>query len=275
MCSRCAPACKAPLVRLVLVLTVALVAVPLGLASRTGPEPHRRPHVPLPAELRRAVTLAVDRGRPVYCGGRRSNAIALTFDDGPGEYTSRLVAILRRAGARATFFVVGNRLQYWPAVVRDEATVGVVGDHSWSHAHLTRLPRWLAWLELARTQYALSHVLGHTPRLFRAPYEEHDSSLDATAASFGLVDVFWSVVSGDDQPKPKPTVRSVVRNVTAGLRPGAIVLMHDLHPWTVQAMPQILRAIRLRGLRAVTVPELLALDTAAGHERCLLPPGRS
>jgi peptidoglycan/xylan/chitin deacetylase (PgdA/CDA1 family) len=51
--------------------------------------------------------------------------------------------------------------------------------------------------------------------------------------------------------------------------------MHDLHPWTVQAMPQILRAIRLRGLRAVTVPELLALDTAAGHERCLLPPGRS
>ncbi len=148
----------------------------------------------------------------------------------------------------------------------------MVGDHSWSHAHLTRLPRWLAWLELARTQYALSQALGHAPQLFRAPYEEHDSSLDATAASFGLVDVFWSVLSGDD--RPKPTVRSIVRNVTAGLRPGAIVLMHDLHPWTVRAMPQILRAIRLRGLRAVTVPELLALDTGAEHEGCLLPPAR-
>jgi peptidoglycan/xylan/chitin deacetylase (PgdA/CDA1 family) len=181
------------------------------------------------------------------------------------------VAILRAAGARATFFVVGNRLQYWPGVVRDEETVGVVGDHSWSHAHLTQLPRWLAWLELARTQYAVSQELGHAPTLFRAPYEEHDQTLDATVGSLGLVEVFWSVLSGDDQPKA--TARSVVRHVLAGLRPGAIVLMHDIHPWTVRAMPRILRAIRLRGLRAVTVPELLALDAPAEHQGCPLAPG--
>jgi len=256
---------------LVLAATLGLVVVPLAIASRIGPEPSRRPHVPLQWEQRRAVTLALQRGTPVYCGGRRSNAVALTFDDGPGEYTRRLLEVLQAAGAHATFFVVGNRLQYWPGVVRDEEKVGVVGDHSWSHAHLTTLPRWLAWLELARTQYAVSQELGHAPRLFRAPYEEHDPALDATVGSLGLVEVFWSVLSGDDQPKA--TARSVVRNVLAGLRPGAIVLMHDIHPWTLRALPRILRAIRLRGLRAVTVPELLALDAPAAHQGCPLAPG--
>jgi peptidoglycan/xylan/chitin deacetylase (PgdA/CDA1 family) len=217
------------------------------------------------------VALALERGQPVYCGGHRSNAVALTFDDGPGEYSRHLVAILRAAGARATFFVVGNRLQYWPGVVRDEETVGVVGDHTWSHADLTQLPRWLAWLELARTQYAVSQQLGHAPGLFRAPYERHNPALDATVASLGLVEVFWSVDSRDDQRKT--TARRVLRNVLAGLRPGAIVLMHDLHPWTIRAVPKILRAIRLRGLRAVTVPELLALDAPAEHQGCPLAPG--
>ena len=163
--------------RLALVLAaLGLVAVPLALASRVGPESYRRPHVPLQLEQQRAVALARRRDEPIYCGARRSNAVALTFDDGPGEYSRRLVAILRAAGAHATFFVVGNRLQYWPGVVRDEETVGVVGNHSWSHAHLPELPRWLAWLELARTQYAVSQELGHAPTLFRAPYEEHDAS---------------------------------------------------------------------------------------------------
>jgi peptidoglycan/xylan/chitin deacetylase (PgdA/CDA1 family) len=260
-------------VRLTLLTASALglVLVPLALASRVGPEPYRRPHVPLESEQRRALALALERGQPVYCGGRRSNAVALTFDDGPGEYTRRLLGILRAAGAHATFFLVGNRLQYWPGVARADETVGVVGNHSWSHAHLTELPRWLAWLEVERTTFALSQELGHAPRLFRAPYEEHDQTVDATVASLGLIEVFWSVASGDD--RPNATARSVVRNVLAGLRPGAIVLMHDIHPWTVRAMPRILRAIRLRGLRAVTVPELLALDAPAEHQGCPLAPG--
>ena len=248
-----------------------LVLVPLALASRTGPEPYRRPHVPLLWEQRRAVMKALVRGVPLYCGGRRSNAVALTFDDGPGEYTAKVLALLRGAGARATFFVVGNRLQYWPRLAREEAELGAVGNHTWSHPHLTQLPRWLEWLELARTQVAIGAATGHEPRLFRAPYEQHDPTVDGVARSFGLVEVFWSVASGDDQPRA--TARSVVRNVLAGLRPGAIVLMHDIHPWTLRALPQILQAIRLRGLRAVTVPELLALDAPAAHQGCPLAPG--
>jgi peptidoglycan/xylan/chitin deacetylase (PgdA/CDA1 family) len=258
--------------RLVVVAAALLLAaVPLASASRTGPEPYRRPHVPYGWELRRAVTQALGRGEPVYCGGRRSNAVALTFDDGPGQYTEQVLAVLREAGAKATFFLVGNRLQYWPGLAREEAELGAVGNHTWSHPHLTELPRWLNWLELARTQLAIGQASGRLPRLFRAPYEQHDPSVDAVTRSLGLVEVFWSVASGDDQPHA--TARKVVRNVVAGLRPGAIVLMHDIHPWTLRALPQILQAIRLRGLRAVTVPELLALDAPAAHQGCALAPG--
>jgi peptidoglycan/xylan/chitin deacetylase (PgdA/CDA1 family) len=258
--------------RLALVaVAVVLAVVPLASASRTGPEPYRRPHVPLPWEQRRAVTHALERGVPLYCGARRSNAVALTFDDGPGQYTERFLAVLRDAGARATFFLVGNRLQYWPGLARQEAELGAVGNHTWSHPHLTQLPRWLAWLELARTQLAIAAATGHEPRLFRAPYEQRDPTVDGVARSLGLVEVFWSVASEDDQPRA--TARRVVRNVLAGLRPGAIVLMHDIHPWTLRALPQILRAIRLRGLRAVTVPELLALDAPGEHQGCPLAPG--
>jgi peptidoglycan/xylan/chitin deacetylase (PgdA/CDA1 family) len=257
--------------RIVVLSLAALVVAPLAPASRTGPEPYRRPHVALQWEQRRAVSQAAARGEAVYCAGGRSNAVALTFDDGPGPFTGELLDILREEGAHATFFVVGNRLVDWPRLARSESEVGAVGNHSWSHQRLTEIPRWVAWLELARTQAALQEQVGSRPRLFRAPYEQHNAQTDAVARSLGLVEVFWSVVSGDD--RPKATARSVVRNVVAGLRPGAIVLMHDIHPWTVRAMPQILRAIRLRGLRAVSVPELLALDPPSRGQHCVFAPG--
>ena len=252
--------------KVVLAAALVLAAVPAALASRSGPEPYRRPHVPLQWEQARALRAALGRREPVYCGGGRSNAVALTFDDGPSPYTSELLRILRANGARATFFLVGNRIQYWPDAPRREVALGAVGNHTWSHPRLTALPRWLAFLELARTQYETNEYLGWKPKLFRPPYAAHSPSIDGLVHSLGLVEVLWSVDPRDDVPNAK--ARDVVRNVAAGLRPGAIVLLHDLHPWTVQALPQILRAVRLRGLRAVSVPELLALDPPAADQHC-------
>ena len=94
--------------RIALLLLAALVAAPLAFASRVGPEPYRRPHVPLQWEQHRAVAQAAARGEPVYCGAGRSNAVALTFDDGPGPLTGELLDTLRAAGAHATFFLVGT-----------------------------------------------------------------------------------------------------------------------------------------------------------------------
>src|SRR4030081_3890827 len=112
--------------RVALCLVVAaLVTVPLAFASRIGPEPYRG-------------------------GGGHANVVALTFDDGPGEYSSRVDALLRRAHAHATFFLVGSRLRYWRPGPREESQVGAVGNHTWSHPHLTDLPTWLVWAELLR-----------------------------------------------------------------------------------------------------------------------------
>ena len=259
--------------RVVLCLVAAtLVAVPLAAASRTGPEPYRRPHVVLQWEATRAVGIALRRGDPVYCGGGRGNAVALTFDDGPGPYTEQLVSMLRAAGAHATFFLIGNRMQYWPHAARLEVENGnAVGNHSWSHPRLTQMPQWLQWAELVRMQYTASQSLGWRPRLFRAPYELHDTETDAVARSLGLVEVFWSATSGDDLKHP--TAKSVARNVIGELRPGAIVLMHDIHPWTIQAMPAILRAAHARGIRLVSVPELLVLDPPGETQHCTFAPG--
>jgi peptidoglycan/xylan/chitin deacetylase (PgdA/CDA1 family) len=256
--------------RLALIVVAALAAAPVARAAWTTGEPDRSGIASARAQAH-AVAAAARRGQPVYCGGGRANVVALTFDDGPGPFTAELLTLLREAEAHATFFLVGNRLRYWPTIAREELQLGTIGNHSWSHPRLTDMPRWLAWLELARTQYSLAQQIGRRPQLFRAPYELHDRGTDDVARSLRLLEVFWSVASGDD--RPHPTAASVARIVIAGLRPGAIVLMHDIHPWTVQALPAILRAAWLRGLRPVSVPELLALDPPARGQSCPFAPG--
>lgn len=258
-------------VALCLLVTTLAVVTP-AFASRVGPEPYRRAHVVLQWEANRAVAAAVQRGQPLYCGGGNANVVALTFDDGPGPYTERLLGLLRDAQAHATFFVIGSQLAERPHAPHEESALGAVGNHTWSHPRLTELPTWLVWAELLRTQYELSLVLGWKPQLFRPPYELHDRSSDGVARSLGLLEVLWSATSGDD--RKHPTRRSVTRNVIRELRPGAIVLMHDIHPWTVAAMPAILKAIHARGLRAVSIPELLVLDPPAGNQRCSFRTGR-
>ena len=197
----------------------------------------------------------VQRADPVYCANPRGRNFALTFDDGPGPYTVPLTRALRRGRARATFFVVGSRVELFPAGVRAAARVGVLGNHTWSHAHLPGLSPEGARRELVETQRAVGRVVGSVPRLFRPPYDQADPEHELIARSLDLLDVRWSVDSGDSRVGATPA--AVLRTVRAGLGPGAIVLLHDLHPWTSAVVGRILRIAHRRGLRAVTVPELL------------------
>lgn len=256
---------------LIAVLVLAVLA-PAATAAYRGPEP-LRPYVPSSAEQRHAIARVLARGESVSCGGGRGDAVALTFDDGPGPYTARILDVLRREGAHATFFVVGNRLRYWPEAVREEARTGGVGNHTWSHPALTRLPHWLVWLQLLRTQSAVDADVGWKPRLFRTPYALYSPATNAIVRRLGLLQVFWDVDARDDVPNAR--VGAIVRNVEAGLRPGAIVLMHDIHPWTLAALPRVLAAIRARGLRVVSVAELLALDPPAAGQHCPYGPVRT
>jgi peptidoglycan/xylan/chitin deacetylase (PgdA/CDA1 family) len=234
-------------------LAVALLlalAVPSAARTRLPPQEGSR---------RTTLQALARKGVPLYCGGRHGRYVALTFDDGPSSYTARLLRVLARADARATFFVVGNRVSARSALVRIEERRGAVGNHTWSHPRLVGLERRVLVQELVRTQAAVVRATGGArPLLFRPPYGAGTPAESAAVRALGLADVRWSVDSGDD--RPGATAGSVVRTVTAGLRPGAIVLLHDAHPWTVAALPWILRAMQHRHLTAVTIPELVALD---------------
>jgi peptidoglycan/xylan/chitin deacetylase (PgdA/CDA1 family) len=197
----------------------------------------------------------VQRADPVYCAFPRGRNFALTFDDGPGPYTVALTKVLRRGHARATFFVIGSRVELFRDGARAAARVGVLGNHTWSHPHLRSLSLEDARRELVETQRAVGRIVGSAPRLFRPPFDEADPEHDLLARSIDLLDIRWSVDSGDSRVGATPA--AALRTVRAGLRPGAIVLLHDLHPWTPALVRRILRVAHRRGLRSVTIPELL------------------
>jgi peptidoglycan/xylan/chitin deacetylase (PgdA/CDA1 family) len=209
------------------------------------------------------------KGAPVFCGGNRGSLVALTFDDGPSPWTTRLAAALRRAHAPSTFFVVGRRIRFWTSGARAAARAGALGNHTWSHPHLLRLGAAAVTRQLRWTQLEILKATGEIPPLFRPPYEQANRRVDLIARSLGLLDVRWNVDSGDAVPGASPA--AVVRTVVSQARPGSIVLLHDSHPWTAAIVPAMVRGLRARRLRPVTITTLLEHDPparAAGGRRC-------
>jgi peptidoglycan/xylan/chitin deacetylase (PgdA/CDA1 family) len=212
------------------------------------------------AVQQRAVDRFVGLGYPVMCGGGTKKLVALTFDDGPGPYTQKVLHELRNGGARATFFLVGRELADWPNLQhlpRHELKAGALGDHTWTHRSLPGLSPDDLDYEIGKTQKAIARTSGAPVRLFRPPYGATDATVDSTVRSLGMLEVLWSVDSGDSGVA---TATQVESNVLTGLRPGAIVLFHENRGTTLHAMPSLLRAITARGYRMVSVPELLAVD---------------
>ena len=209
-------------------------------------------------EIRRLIAL----GKPIYCAARRGNEVALTFDDGPGPYTRLVIAKLRKHGIRATFFVVGRNIQLvkdprGSSIVRDERTVGALGDHTFTHPLLTSLAPIEAEREIVRTRAALARASGGPVFLFRPPYGAHDARIDSVARAHGLLEILWNVDSADSLGA---NYAAIERNVIAGLRGGSIILMHENHGQTVRALLAIFAALQHKHLRAVSVPQLLRDD---------------
>lgn len=201
---------------------------------------------------------------PVFCGGGEGRYVALTFDDGPGLSTGTVARILHAHGAKATFFAVGTQLRSFPQVIRVAAAAGVVGDHTWTHPHLTRVrKRRLRW-ELRATDVELQRQLRRPTLLFRPPYAAHDRRVDRMAKRYGLLQVLWSI---DTRDARGASTRAIVRSVALGVKPGSIVLLHENHRATIAALPRILRLLQARRLIPVTVPELLAVDPPSLAQR--------
>jgi endo-1,4-beta-xylanase len=174
--------------------------------------------------------------------------VGLTFDDGPnGGTTTQLLNALRSAGARATFFNIGSKVRQNPASARSQVDAGMwVGNHSWSHPHLTRMSAAQISSELGQTQSAVQQATGQTPRLFRPPYGETNSTVRSVAGQFGLTEVLWSVDSQDWNGAGT----SQIVQAAARLQPGGVILMHDGYQATINAIPQIVANLNSRNLCA-------------------------
>ncbi|WP_283139084.1 polysaccharide deacetylase family protein [Rhizohabitans arisaemae] len=215
---------------------------PLGRSARDAAAGSPPQVVPNPA----------DRTGDTDCAGAR--CVALTFDDGPGPHTERLLDTLAEWNARATFFVLGKNAEKRPEVIRRMLDEGhAVANHTWSHPRLTEISDEQADRELARTEDALARVTGHGSTMLRPPYGAYDDRVAGAAARLGLSLVLWDVDTRDwENPSPGPIARKAVTHA----QPGSIVLMHDIHRTTVDAVPHILRLLTRQDYRLVTVPEL-------------------
>lgn len=198
--------------------------------------------------------------------------VALTFDDGPdGQFTPRVLDVLRQAGVKATFFVVGLRAMAHPEVLRRIVAEGhEIGNHTFHHPLLTRVNAWRLSEELISTDRVLRSITGRPVTLFRPPYGASNPAILKAATGAGYRLVLWDIDSQDWMPHQ--TTAGVLQQVLPNLRNGAIILQHaaggrgeDLTD-TVQALPQIIAAIQARGYRMVTVSELLTTGKAVPNE---------
>jgi peptidoglycan-N-acetylglucosamine deacetylase len=197
----------------------------------------------------------------IRSGGASGNEVALTFDDGPGPYTERLLATLNQLHVHATFFAIGSQEQYFSAGTLAEINAGdVVGDHTETHPMMATLSPHDQHEQLFDQMGQIELVGGHRPRLFRPPYGSFNATTFRQLHHLRLLMVLWSVDTAD---YTLPGVNAIVQNALAGAKPGAIILMHDGggdRSETIAALPEIVEGLRKLGLQPVTVPRLLMDD---------------
>jgi len=186
--------------------------------------------------------------------------IAMTFDDGPSpETTPRLLDILKQRNIKATFFMIGQNAERNPAIVKRILADGhEIGNHSWTHPQLSKLSDDRVTEEINKTQNAIKDASGYTPVLMRPPYGAITArQKDWIEKQFGLSVIIWSV---DPFDWKRPGASVIEERILAGARPGAIVLSHDIHKQTVDAMPATLDALAAKGFKFVTVSQLIAMN---------------
>ena len=181
--------------------------------------------------------------------------VALTFDDGPSKHTARLLDMFATHGGKGTFFVVGNILENRSDVLQRMVAEGhEIGGHSWDHRQLTKLNQNDLNNQIVGTRGKIQEITGVDATLLRPPYGSYNSDVKNLCADLGIVMVNWSLDTLDwkykDEDKIYETILSEVQD-------GDIILCHDLHGTTVDAMERVIPELIAKGYQLVTVSELL------------------
>ena len=215
-------------------------------------------------------------GKTLVSGPSDQRVVALTYDDGPNPpYTDRILDVLAREKVKATFFVVGRAVLAYPATMRRIVSGGhALGNHTWDHRHLVLLPRGGLRSEMERTDDAIQQTVHVHTRLMRPPFGARDWLVLDEMRKLGYTVVMWSV------PLPRdweyPPAQTIARRVTARVKDGSIIVLHDgnrgllcaarrIPPHVcnraedIEATRLIVEELKRRGYRFVTIPDLIAM----------------
>lgn len=253
----------------VLLLTLSFVAGMRSFAQNPEPSPTVAGTPASPAATREAFAAAqggyLEVPTPAVKMGYSSVNVegpylAMTFDDGPHiTNTPRLLQMLAQRHIKATFFMVGQCAAEYPEIVKRVAAEGhEVANHSWSHPNFAKMSEEAVRAEISRTQQAIFAGCGVTPKIIRPPYGSiTDRERKWITGDLGLKIIMWSVDPLDWKNRNAATV---ARRILAEAHPGSIILSHDIHATTIDAMPEVLDTLLARGMKFVTVSELLAME---------------
>ena len=227
------------------------ITVPISSVSKylQNPTARKFANIPKPAEKPKPAPAA-----PTPAPSTGNKVIALTFDDGPGPYTAHLLDILDQYGAKATFFLIGSKVSGQASVVRSiQARGHQLGNHSWSHPELPKLSVDQIAGEIDRTNEAIRQATGVKPSILRPPYGAVNGVVLEQLRLRNMSSILWSVDTRDWADRNSQIVCS---RAVAGARPGAVILMHDIHQTSVNAVPCILSSLKQQGYSFVTIQRL-------------------
>lgn len=177
--------------------------------------------------------------------------IALTFDDGPGEYTEELINCLVENNAKATFFMLGQNVEAYPEIAKKVSDAGMeLGNHSYSHPDLVTIGSEAAAQQVSNTDAALKSATGFEATVMRPPGGSFNDSVKA-AIDHPLI--IWSIDTRDWATKSEDQTYQVVMD---NAQDGSVVLMHDIHEWSVKAAIRMIPDLIAKGFKLVTVSEL-------------------
>ena len=230
------------------------ITVPISSVSKylQNPTARKLANIPKPPEPKPEPAPAPAAPTPPPTTGNK--VIALTFDDGPGPYTAHLLDILDQYGAKATFFLIGSKVSGQASVVRSIHARGhQLGNHSWSHPELPKLSVDQIAGEIDRTNEAIRQATGVKPSILRPPYGAVNGVVLEQIRTRGMSSILWSVDTRDWADRNSQIVCS---RAVAGAHPGAVILMHDIHQTSVNAVPCILSSLKQQGYSFVTIQRL-------------------
>lgn len=186
--------------------------------------------------------------------------LALTFDDGPHPAnTPRLLDLLKQRNVKATFYVVGTNAKRYPEIMRRIVAEGhEIGNHTVTHPNLSKMSADGVRNELRVCHDAIVSATGVAPRTMRPPYGAITSAQKSwIKKEFGYSTILWSV---DPEDWKKPGSSVVTSRLVSGAGPGGILLVHDIHSPTIDAMPSTIDQLLAKGYQFVTVTQLLAME---------------